>query len=47
MDERFVTAQDNGGTFRKGDRAATLSYERRQRRRVQSAMREQLEDTAP
>ena len=43
--ERFVTAQDSGGTFRQGDRAATLSCERRQRRRVQSAIREQVEDT--
>jgi hypothetical protein len=45
--ERFVTAQDSGGTFRHGDRAATLSCERRLRRRVQSAMCEQLEIRAP
>ncbi len=42
--ERFVTAQDCGGTFRHGDRVATLSCERRLRRRVQSAMRERLEN---
>jgi hypothetical protein len=42
--EHFVTAQDSHGTFRHGDRAATLSCERRLRRRVQSAMRERLED---
>jgi hypothetical protein len=43
--EHFVTAQDSRGTFRPGDRAATPSCERRLRRRVQSAMRERLEDT--
>jgi hypothetical protein len=43
--EHSVTAQDSRGTFRHGDRAATLSCERRLRRRVQSAMRERLEDT--
>jgi hypothetical protein len=43
--ERFVTAQDSGGTFRQRDRAAALSCQPRQQRRVQSAIREQLEDT--
>ena len=43
--EHFVTAQDSHCTFRHGDRAATLSCERRLRRRVQSPMRARLEDT--
>jgi hypothetical protein len=41
--EHFVTARDMAARLA-GDRAATLGCERRLRRRVQSAMRERLED---